>query len=147
MTAHTPVEERFWLYVAIPDDSEHDCWLWTGGTTDGYGEIRDRGKTIRAHRLSYEIHHGPLSPGMFALHTCDNPPCVSPHHLIEGDAKLNAQHAVERNRTNRVFDSVEAERIRGLVRSGRSQRSVARDLGCCHVTVQKVIRRVSPYDG
>ena len=36
---------------------------------------------IGAHVFSYEIHHGPVPPGLVIDHTCRNRWCVNPDHL------------------------------------------------------------------
>lgn len=96
------LEERFWDNVdKNPGHGPNgDCWLWTGTKTwCGYGRIVEKGRTIRAHRLSYEIHHGTSLGSLFACHRCDFPPCVNPDHIFPGTAKDNA---VDRNMKGRT---------------------------------------------
>lgn len=77
-----------------------DCWVWTASTKYwGYGAISVPGKGVRgAHRVSYELTHGPIPPGMFVLHRCDNPPCVNPDHLILGTPADNIRDMIARGR-------------------------------------------------
>lgn len=76
---HGSPEERFWAKVAVSDG----CWEWCGHRDkDGYGTLRVGGTQVRAHRFSYELHHGHTD--LLVRHTCNNPPCVNPAHLLPG---------------------------------------------------------------
>jgi len=77
-------------------NEETGCWEWTGGGAgDGYGRICIDGESIGAHRFSYSYHNGEIPDGAFICHKCHNPPCVNPDHLYAGDAKSNAQDAID----------------------------------------------------
>ena len=68
---------------AIPEPFS-GCWLWTAGIKDnGYGNLWDAGtgKTISAHRWSYEHWRGPIPKGLVIDHLCRNRACVNPIHL------------------------------------------------------------------
>lgn len=72
---------RFWAKVRKTDG----CWEWTAAKFHfGHGEFRLNGKQVRASRVSYEMHTGPIPNGLNVNHHCDNPSCVRPEHLYVG---------------------------------------------------------------
>lgn len=88
--------DRFWRYV----DKSGECWLWTGATNGRYGHI-SRGTglgLVGSHRASWEIHNGPIPPGMHVCHHCDTPPCVRPDHLFLGTNQDNTNDKVAKGR-------------------------------------------------
>lgn len=78
--------ERFDHYV----DKSGECWVWTG-TKDpnGYGRLNVANKPILAHRISWALNFGEITPDQHVLHRCDNPQCVRPDHLFLGDQAAN----------------------------------------------------------
>jgi hypothetical protein len=82
---------------------ENGCWEWNGARTPkGYGYVSGAEKSFIASRLSWEYHFGPIPDGLFALHSCDNPPCVNPNHLFLGTKGDNNRDMVAKGR-NRVL--------------------------------------------
>ncbi len=94
------IDEKFWQKV----DKTNSCWLWKGGKDIyGYGRLRVPGHNLLAHRISYELHHGPIPKEMLILHKCDNPPCVNPAHLFLGTQETNNKDAKSKGRSRGRF--------------------------------------------
>jgi hypothetical protein len=89
-----PIEPRFWAKV----NKTSGCWLWTAATIRGYGQIALNRKPAYAHRLSWELAHGPIPDGLSVLHTCDVPLCVRPDHLFLGSQQDNLTDARTKGR-------------------------------------------------
>lgn len=71
-----PIAEKLECYIMRITDS--GCWIWLGALNHkGYGKIN--GKI--AHRVSYEIHIGPIPDGLQLDHGCRVRCCVNPRHL------------------------------------------------------------------
>lgn len=89
MRPRVPLEQRFWRFVVkgTPDS----CWTWTGAKTEGYGTIsagaEDGCRTLLAHRVAWEMEHGPVPWQRTLRHTCENAACVNPAHLTLGRAE------------------------------------------------------------
>lgn len=92
------VSDLDWFWNQI--DRTSSCWNWLGWKTKkGYGELRFEGRTVRAHRLSYELKKGDIPDGLFVLHRCDNPSCVRPDHLFLGTLAENCRDRHRKGRT------------------------------------------------
>lgn len=101
------ISRRFWPRVR----QGVGCWEWTGSTDrkEGYGYVHLGGHEVRrpmkAHRLSWEIHNGPIPEGQWVLHHCDNPKCVKPAHLFLGNRTDNMRDAARKGRICTVGQS------------------------------------------
>lgn len=118
-------EERFWARVI----KSAGCWKWLYGpvklhpwTRRGtftqevpYIRISVNGRPTYAHRLSYEIHHGPIPGGMMVCHTCDNKGCVNPKHLFLGDRAANTRDYYEKVQRLGSARAYSEQRIRRMV--------------------------------
>lgn len=151
--------ERFWRKVQ--KQGGDGCWLWTAGKRDfGYGQFHwftSAGEytTGRAHRFSWELHHGPIPKELCVLHTCDVPACVRPDHLWLGtradnhrdmDAKgRRARQVIRRGvrNANAKLTDEKVREIRGLADSGMSGWSIARQFGVGQPCISDIVRRVT----
>jgi hypothetical protein len=75
------LEERFMEKV---EKTEDGCWLWLASLdARGYGQFRrpEPPHIAKAHRVSYELHVGPIPEGLTLDHLCRVRHCVNPDHL------------------------------------------------------------------
>jgi hypothetical protein len=144
---------------------ESGCWIWKKALmASGYGCLRIDKKTFSAHRLSWEIHNGPVPDGKHVLHTCDVRSCVSPYHLFLGSnsdniadsAKKGRRKGVSRNRprglkyqlTKRpgpvptiIGDILHA--IVNLRRFGWTQKRIADEVGISQAAVSRALSKIA----
>lgn len=134
------LQTRFLDKILVDDG----CWRWVGCTNDprnapgGYGRFGIEGKNELAHRVSYSIFVAPVPKGLCVCHHCDNPSCVKPAHLFIGTHEENmadcsskkrlGERRGERNGRAKLTAS-DVLIIRGLLRDGRTQKSIAEEYG------------------
>lgn len=137
---------RFWNKV----QKGEGCWEWQGSTqTFGYGVVSD-GKQRRphsAHRLAWELTHGPITDGLWVLHRCDNPPCVRPDHLFLGTPQDNSSDMVNKGRMRTGERSPSSKLTESIVRAvrerhaaGETQESIALDYGVTRAAIGYIVR-------
>jgi hypothetical protein len=153
---YPPLAERF--AAKVDKSPGHgpagDCWSWTGAVTDrGYGVIVSRGARLRAHRVAYELAHGPIvqSGGYHwtcVLHRCDNPQCVNPSHLFTGTPKdnwhdmagkgRNPSHKGEHNEAVKLSESD----VRAIRESKETHAAASRRYGVHETTILRIRCRI-----
>lgn len=161
--------ERFWKNVdkigPIHPYKPHlgRCWPWTASVDkNGYGQIGEggtNGKMLKAHRVSWELHNGPIPigegyHGICVRHSCDNPGCVNPAHLDEGSHQDNMTDMKKRGRArsgalsgelcgaSKLTEDKVSEIRRDYIEGSRTfgQRALARKHNISHVQVGRIVQ-------
>lgn len=146
-TADT-LEDAFRFYMP-GEPPEVDCWEWTGLLLKPphlpYGRLTHKQKFYRAHIVAYQVFNGEVREGQVVRHTCDNPPCVNPHHLLVGTDADNSRDMVDRGRSSRgelhahakLTDEIVLE-IRARLESGEQGKDVAARYGISRAAVSRI---------
>lgn len=105
VTFSTSVLEKIILAKILPKtEVRENCLNYTGFKTKGYGRIKFKGKLYLVTRLVCEYHHGMYAPAdrhtprVVVMHTCDNPSCVNPAHLMVGTDVDNMRDCAAKGR-------------------------------------------------
>lgn len=146
--SEAPLEERFFRQIEKTDG----CWNWTGRLVGkGYGSIGLGGKgakSVLSHRLSHEIHKGPIPEGMVVMHKCDNPRCVNPEHLEAGTQSQNIKDAFARMRKVLPIKKVRGEECGAskltekIVLEIRASKLSLANLAALHGVAKSTIERI-----
>ena len=141
------MKKRFWSKVDRRGGWE--CWPWTGATfASGYGAFRLEGKTVRAHRVAYQLSVEALEEDKVILHLCDNPICCNPVHLYQGTQADNLAAAGRKGHMTRAVGAnailkLPPEAIQDIQTSFLSNRALARKYGIgCHKTITQIKEEV-----
>jgi hypothetical protein len=148
-----PVVERFWAKVKVGKPDE--CWEWQASTDGrGYGQLNGGNRSLRAHRVSYELHFGSIPDGLDVCHRCDNRRCVNPHHLFVGTRSDNVQDMLKKGRGNFVpqvgsknhlskLHEDDIPEIRELAAGGLTCAAIASRFGVTAENISMIVRRLT----
>ena len=106
---------------------------------------------VAAHRFSYEDRRGPIPPGLFVCHHCDNRLCVRPSHLFLGTNTDNVRdmdrkgrrvskphrgsaHAMAKLKEEDVFEIARRHKVEGV-----TQTQLGRDFGVSLSTINHIL--------
>lgn len=139
---HKDHQNRFWSKVNMAGPGQ--CWDWTAArlVNGGYGAFRHMGRTLRAHRVAWELHNGrKLGQGEVILHMCNNTACCNPEHLVAGTQADNISHAGACGSMARPGRRLPQSVVSAILESNGSFREIGRKFGVYHKTVADIKRR------
>ena len=119
------------------------CWPYTGASKgNGYGHVNIKGKTMGAHRRSYQLFIGDIPHGLDVCHTCDNRWCVNPDHLYAGTRAQNVADMVSRGRAaggnRKRLKECHVQEIRQRINAGHTDSKIAKQMGVRGETVRNI---------
>lgn len=131
-------------------DPKTGCWNWTATCAGkGYGILkrtRER-RYIYAHRLSFEIHKGPVGDKQQVCHSCDNTKCVNPEHLFVGsshenhlDMKSKGRHLFGEKNAQAKLSEEEVRQILVLLDNGIPQTKIGEIYGVSQTQIGRISR-------
>ena len=141
---------RFWSHVD-KSAGPHACWIWTGAKLPkGYGRLmlstNGERRVHLAHRVAYEITHGPIEPDKEVCHSCDVRPCCQPEHLFQGTHADNIADCVAKQRTARGERNggakLTAEQVKAIQTHWASGDITKKGLGRAYQVNEATIRRI-----
>lgn len=138
-------ETRFMAHVHMEPMS--GCWLWDAKLDiGGYGHFaKVWNRSVRAHRFSWEMHHGEIPPATMVCHRCDNRACVNPDHLFLGNQETNMADMVAKkrsaagernNKAKLTLGDVDA--IKARLRAGENAASISKDFPVSDQTIRLI---------
>lgn len=120
-----------------------ECLEWTKClNTDGYARTAWNGyPNGKVHRIVYELYYNKDPSGLVVRHTCDNPKCINPNHLVLGTPADNNRDRDTRGRHGKSKTTLkEVQMIRDLYATRKYfQREIADIFGINHRTVSSIV--------
>lgn len=134
-----PLEERFWKKVSKTET----CWLWNAAiSSNGYGKACIvKGVFEQAHRLSWQIHFGPIPDNLHVCHRCDVRNCVRPDHLFLGTRIDNMQDCAIKGRQNSKLNPEAVRAIRDRHAQGERASMLAAEFRIDKSMVHLIVKR------
>jgi hypothetical protein len=157
------VSDDFWAQVDR-SAGPGGCWPWLRRKQKGgYGQLHTalfgRPRTQLTHVVAFFLHFGwqPCrANGLVVRHTCDNPPCCNPAHLVSGTQKQNVRDAIERGRMRpehkarpgagngrAKLDDQKVAEIRARLTAGEPRRALRQEFGIGASVMSRIARRES----
>jgi hypothetical protein len=127
-------------YIEMAMGYETPCWRsQLHLNRNGYGRCWDgKGRMSLAHRVQWELVHGPIPDGLEVHHLCGQRDCINTSHL---EVMSRREHLRRAGKTVLTDDQVRAIR-----RADGPQRLVAREHGTCQSNISRIRRGQSRRD-
>lgn len=111
----------------------------------GYPRFWKNGRSEKIHRHIFEQCFGDLGE-YHVLHTCDNPKCINPLHLVKGTHLDNMKDRNLKGRSKSglsgaKIDEETAKKIRQLFKSGVKQKDLAQQFNLSKGTISLIVNK------
>ena len=144
---YSSLPARFWDKVTVVHSG---CWEWNASRNPaGYGKYQTgthrKSASRYAHRLAHADSH--CDDAVIVRHTCDNPPCVNPRHLLCGSSQDNANDMVTRGRVavgeQSSGSKLTTADVLSIIRQAGTipQRTLAEQYGVHRVTISLIVNK------
>lgn len=137
------LEHRFKTYC---EPQESGCILWTGSKNVTFGKVKVNNHDEHAHRVALQMAKRiDLKEGEIVWHTCKEPLCVNPNHLLNGYArdlaawkKANGIFKVgEQHCQSQISDQIRLQIINSF-KSGKTAVARAKEVGASEDCVRAI---------
>lgn len=149
---YADVSDRFWAKVERRGNRE--CWPWLAGKRSGkgYGTFKfESFKTVAASRMAYALWWRQDPGPLVVMHTCDNPACCNPAHLVLGTVADNSADMVAKGRwrgrdssgTKNPMARLTEDDVREIKRriaAGHKNTHIGADYGVTHSLISAIRR-------
>jgi hypothetical protein len=127
-------------YIEVEMGYETPCWRsQLAINKDGYGvSWNGRGSMSLAHRVQWELEHGPIPDGLEIHHLCGQRNCMNTSHL---EILTRREHLVREGRLK-----LSDEQVRDIRRASGPQWLIALEHGTCQSNVSRIRAGVSRRD-
>lgn len=93
-----PAYQRAWMRTTLVPcpvpGLVDDCWIFSGSSLRGYGQIHREGKTEYVHHVGFEYLRGERNRSLETDHLCRVPMCWNPWHLEEVTHEENVRRGL-----------------------------------------------------
>lgn len=140
--------ERFNAQVRVAGPDE--CWEWQGHTIlTGYGTSSWGTRPNEyTHRIAWMLaNKRPVPEGMVIRHSCDNPKCCNPAHLLIGTHADNMADRRIRNRPRRPGMRGLGNQIVAMRREGATYAEIQDALKCSFFCIATHLRKAGMTRG
>jgi hypothetical protein len=134
--------------------SSNPCWIFISADHNRFGHRRVwiAGKFEGSHRFAYTIYKEQILDGLEVCHTCDNPRCVNPDHLVlmtkkenQMDKVYKGRHAFGSNNGASVLIEDEVVKMRELRKAGLQLQEIADIYGVSRSTAHNAVSPKSKF--
>jgi hypothetical protein len=136
-----------WIMKRIVVDDKTGCWNYIGRKDkNGYGIRGFKGikGNVRVHRAMYYFSTMDDPAGRIVMHTCDNPSCVNPFHLVCGTPKDNSVDMARKGRQGQSkLTSEDVLEIRQARTNGELLRNLSDRFGVTKSTICHAARGIT----